>query len=208
MNWLTIPTNRRPTPPGEILLREFLEPLRITQLMRLASLLTGSMLALVLALPASARADYAGEAQLKKLLPLLGTWTCSDSSGVNPALRKPEIWTVTQEGGWVVSTITGNNPGTNYKRFDLVLQKYIQVDIRLVGGASTSETGDSDPLNATWTRSNPFDYPSSYYDPSPEKETFSGNRLTLAGQYIHGAKAAAYEQACTKLRAGRPPRPA
>ncbi len=28
---LTIPTNRRPTPPGEILLREFLEPLEITQ---------------------------------------------------------------------------------------------------------------------------------------------------------------------------------
>jgi len=27
----TIPTNRRPTPPGEILLREFLEPLGITQ---------------------------------------------------------------------------------------------------------------------------------------------------------------------------------
>lgn len=26
-----IPTNRRPTPPGEILLREFLEPLGITQ---------------------------------------------------------------------------------------------------------------------------------------------------------------------------------
>ena len=170
--------------------------------MRLASLLTGSMLALVLALPASARADYAGEAQTKKLLPLIGTWTCSDSSGVNPALRKPEIWTVTQEGGWVVSTITGNNPGTNYKRFDLVLQKYIQVDIRFdigaEGGASTSETGDSDPLNATWTRSNPFDYPSSWYDLSPEKETFSGNRLTLAGQYIHGAKAVAYEQVCTK----------
>jgi addiction module HigA family antidote len=28
---LTIPTRRRPTPPGEILLREFLEPLGITQ---------------------------------------------------------------------------------------------------------------------------------------------------------------------------------
>ena len=28
---LTIPTNRRPTPPGSILLREFLEPLGITQ---------------------------------------------------------------------------------------------------------------------------------------------------------------------------------
>ena len=28
---LTIPTHRRPTPPGEILLREFLEPLEITQ---------------------------------------------------------------------------------------------------------------------------------------------------------------------------------
>jgi addiction module HigA family antidote len=28
---LTIPTLRRPTPPGEILLREFLEPLQITQ---------------------------------------------------------------------------------------------------------------------------------------------------------------------------------
>ena len=28
---LTIPTHRRPVPPGEILLREFLEPLEITQ---------------------------------------------------------------------------------------------------------------------------------------------------------------------------------
>jgi len=28
---LTIPTQRRPTPPGEILLREFLEPLQMTQ---------------------------------------------------------------------------------------------------------------------------------------------------------------------------------
>lgn len=28
---LSIPTNRRPTPPGSILLREFLEPLGITQ---------------------------------------------------------------------------------------------------------------------------------------------------------------------------------
>jgi addiction module HigA family antidote len=28
---LTIPTHRRPVPPGEILLREFLEPLQITQ---------------------------------------------------------------------------------------------------------------------------------------------------------------------------------
>ena len=28
---LTIPANRRPTPPGEILLREFLEPLGLTQ---------------------------------------------------------------------------------------------------------------------------------------------------------------------------------
>jgi addiction module HigA family antidote len=28
---LTIPTHRRPTPPGSILLREFLEPLGITQ---------------------------------------------------------------------------------------------------------------------------------------------------------------------------------
>ena len=28
---LSIPSNRRPTPPGEILLREFLEPLEITQ---------------------------------------------------------------------------------------------------------------------------------------------------------------------------------
>jgi len=28
---LSIPTHRRPTPPGEILLREFLEPLGITQ---------------------------------------------------------------------------------------------------------------------------------------------------------------------------------
>ncbi len=28
---LTIPTHRRPTPPGEILLREFLEPLGLTQ---------------------------------------------------------------------------------------------------------------------------------------------------------------------------------
>jgi antitoxin HigA-1 len=28
---LTIPTKRRPTPPGNILLREFLEPLGITQ---------------------------------------------------------------------------------------------------------------------------------------------------------------------------------
>lgn len=28
---LTIPTNRRPTHPGEILLREFLEPLEMTQ---------------------------------------------------------------------------------------------------------------------------------------------------------------------------------
>lgn len=28
---LTIPTRRRPTPPGEILLREFLEPLGVTQ---------------------------------------------------------------------------------------------------------------------------------------------------------------------------------
>lgn len=28
---LTIPTNRRPIPPGSILLREFLEPLGITQ---------------------------------------------------------------------------------------------------------------------------------------------------------------------------------
>jgi addiction module HigA family antidote len=29
---LSLPTNRRPTPPGEILLREFLEPLGVTQL--------------------------------------------------------------------------------------------------------------------------------------------------------------------------------
>jgi antitoxin HigA-1 len=28
---LALPTNRRPTPPGEILLREFLEPLGMTQ---------------------------------------------------------------------------------------------------------------------------------------------------------------------------------
>src|ERR1700684_1291998 len=28
---LSVPTNRRPVPPGEILLREFLEPLQITQ---------------------------------------------------------------------------------------------------------------------------------------------------------------------------------
>jgi addiction module HigA family antidote len=28
---LTVPSNRRPTPPGEILLREFLQPLGITQ---------------------------------------------------------------------------------------------------------------------------------------------------------------------------------
>lgn len=29
---LSLPTHRRPTPPGEILLREFLEPLGMTQL--------------------------------------------------------------------------------------------------------------------------------------------------------------------------------
>lgn len=28
---LTVPTHRRPVPPGEILLREFLEPLKMTQ---------------------------------------------------------------------------------------------------------------------------------------------------------------------------------
>lgn len=170
--------------------------------MRLASLAIGLMLISALVLPASARADYAGEAQTKKLLPLLGTWTCAYKNGAPPGPQNPEIWTVTQEGGWVVSTITGNNPGTNYKRFDLVLQKYIQVDIRFdigqEGGASTSETGDSDPLNATWTRSNPFNYPSSWYDSSPEKETFSGNTFTLVGQYIHGATATPYKEVCTK----------
>ncbi len=169
--------------------------------MRCFALLTGSVLALVLALPASARADYAGEAQTKRLLPLLGTWTCTNN-GILPAQRNPEVWTVTQEGGWVVASITGDNPGMNYKRFDLVLQKYIQVDIRFdigQGGlASTSETSDIDPLNATWRRSNPFSYPSSYYDPSPEKETFSGNTLTLVGQYTHGGKATPYKTVCTK----------
>ena len=166
--------------------------------MRLALLAIVSILASALVLPASARADFAGEAQLKRLLPLLGTWTCTDHSGITPAQRNPDVWTVTQEGVWIVSSITGDNPGTNYKLFDLVLQKYIQVDMRLVGGVSTLETGDSDPLNATWTRSNPFNYPSSWHDPSPEQETFSGNTFTLAGQYIHGAKATPYKEVCTK----------
>lgn len=174
--------------------------------MRRTSLLAGSVLALALALPALAQADYAGEAQFKKLLPLLGTWTCTDNKGI-PAQRQPAVWTVTQEGDWVVSQITGNDPATNYKRYSLVLRKYIQVDIHFVGEPSTSETGDSDPLNATWTPSNPFNYPSSYYDrgttqtiaqTSPEKEAFSGNTLTLTGQYIYQGKITPYKEVCTK----------
>ena len=179
-------------------------------LMRRTSLLAGSVLALALALPALAQADYAGEAQFNKLLPLLGTWTCTDNRAM-PTLREPEVWTVTQEGDWVVSQITGTDPATNYKRYSLVLGKYIQVDIRFdigaEGGASTSETSDSDPLNATWTPSNPFNYPSSYYDrgtsqtiaqTSPEKEAFSGNTLTLTGEYIYQGKITPYKEVCTK----------
>jgi hypothetical protein len=174
--------------------------------MRRTSLLAGSVLALALALPALAQADYAGEAQLKKLLPLLGTWTCTDNRAM-PTLREPEIWTVTQEGDWVVSRITGIDPATNYKRYSLVLQKYIQVDVHFLGEVSTSVTGDSDPLNATWTPSNPFNYPSTYYDrgtsrtiaqTSAETETFSGNTFTLSGQYIYQGKITPYKEVCTK----------
>jgi hypothetical protein len=175
--------------------------------MRRSALLTGSMLALVLALSAAARADYAGEAQLKKLLPLLGTWTCTDNRGI-PAQRQPAVRTITQEGDWIVTQITGHyGTATTYTRYSLVLQKYIQVDINFVGEASTFETGNSDPLNATWTPSNPFNYPSSYYDrvtnltidqTSPETETFSGNTFTLSGQYIYQGKATPYKEVCTK----------
>jgi hypothetical protein len=174
--------------------------------MHRASLLTSSMLALALAIPTSAQADYAGEAQLKKLLPLLGTWTCTDNRAM-PTLREPEVWTVTQEGDWVVSRITGIDPATNYKRYSLVSQKYIQVDIHFLGDVSTSETGDSDPLNATWTPSNPFNYPNTYYDrgtsrtiaqTSAETETFSGNTFTLTGQYLYQGKVTPYKEVCTK----------
>jgi hypothetical protein len=174
--------------------------------MRRSALLTGSILALVLALPALARADYAGEAQFKKLLPLVGTWTCTDDKRM-PTLREPAVWTVTQEGDWVVSQITGTDPATNYIRYSLVLGKYIQVDIHLLGEPFTFETGDSDPLNATWTPSNPFNYPSSYYDrgtsqtiaqASPETEALSGNTLTLTGQYIYQGKMTPYKEVCTK----------
>jgi hypothetical protein len=173
---------------------------------RLALLAIGSTLALALALPALARADYAGEAQLKKLSPLLGIWTCTDNRGI-PAQRQPAVLTVTQEGDWVVSQIAGHYPAATYRRYSLVLQKYIQVDINFVGEVSTYETGDSDPLNATWTPSNPFNYPSSYYDrgttltiaqTSPETETFSGNTFTLSGQYIYLGKATPYKEVCTK----------
>jgi hypothetical protein len=174
--------------------------------MRRSALLTGSMLALVLALPALARADYAGEAQLKKLFPLLGTWTCTDNRGIL-AQRQPAVSTVTQEGDWIVTQITGHYPATTYTRYSLVVQKYIQVDINFVGEASTFETSDSDSLNATWTPSNPFNYPSSYYDrgttltiaeTSPQTETFSGNTFTLGGQYIYLGKATPYKEVCTK----------
>ena len=168
--------------------------------MRLASITSGLLLALALALPASAQSSTSpgytakDQAQFAKLAVGLGTWKCVDT----PPSKKPDIATTTREGNWFVTRETGDDPSTAYARWSHLLQAYFATVLDDGGGIGVYETTASDPNNATWKATNPFNLPANKRA-LPYTVSTSGNTSTSTGQYYDkNGKLATFKSVCTK----------
>jgi len=168
--------------------------------MRRLSLATGSLLVLALALPASAQMSMSpgytaqDKAQFAKLAEGVGTWTCVDT----PASKKADVVKTTLAGNWYISRETGDFPNTTYTRWNHSLKRYVSVTIGDEGATFVYQTTDSDPNNATWTPTNPFNVPANR-QALPSTVTLSGNTMTSVGKFRDAkGNIVSYKSVCTK----------
>lgn len=84
--------------------------------------------------------------QQAKLRAWVGTWTCVDS----PPSKKPDIETTKEEGNFLVTRETGDNPNTEYARWSHSYKMFYIVEIDDQGGTNVVSTKSVDPLNASW----------------------------------------------------------
>ena len=128
---------------------------------------------------ASASPYYAGpdKARYAKLLPLVGTYRCSDTSG-DPLYSAA----VTVDGAWIVWRESDDDPATEYLRWDGRRKLYVVLEVEHGGGYNASSTAGPDPLNATWAHDYPVDPMYSTFTTSFAKGVF-----TLSAKYlVHG----------------------
>jgi hypothetical protein len=128
---------------------------------------------------ASATQYYTGadQARFAKLLPLAGTYRCSDTSGDPPYKA-----TVKVEGAWLVWRENSRDPDTEYLRWNPQRKSYIVLEIENDGGFSASTTTAPNPLNATWKH----DYPTNPMY-STFTTSFSHGVFAVAAKFVvHG----------------------
>ena len=122
------------------------------------------------------------------LKPLIGKYTCSDTSG-----DKPYNAVVKQEGGWIVWREHKDDPSTEYIQWDRDRHAYVVLEVENGGGYSISTTSDIDPLNATWKHQYPV---TDVY--GPMHTTFANNVFTVAVQFHYNGKTRIGRLACKK----------
>lgn len=113
-------------------------------------------------------------AHMSALMPLLGTWTCSDTGSSKPY---PAI--VKSEGAWIVWRDSGEDKNTLYINWNDSMNAYVVANVAQEG-VEVSTTKDADPLNATWHVRFP---------PQTSGPTFtvaySGGTFSLARPYVN-----------------------
>ncbi len=144
-------------------------------------------------IPAAASADqyYSGadQARFAKLLPVTGTFRCSDTGD-----NKPYTATVKVEGAWVVWRENGTDPATEYIRWSPKRHLYVVVELENAGGYNVSTTTGPDPNNATWKHEYPVNKSYSTFTTS-----FSNGAFSVAAPYVVNGKRRVGRLSCQKL---------
>jgi hypothetical protein len=122
----------------------------------------------------SASFTAADQARFARIVPLTGTWSCSDTGG-----DKPYTATVKVEGAWVVWREKTDDPATEYIRWNHNLKSYVVAEVESSGGLEVSTTTGSDPLNASWKPQFPPEDSDSSFNTS-----FSNGIFKVVAKYV------------------------
>jgi len=125
---------------------------------------------------ASATPYYTGadEVSFAKLVPLTGTYRCTDTGGDPPYTARVKV-----EGAWLVWRENGSDPATEYIRWDAKRKVYLVIETGNDGEYNVSTTTGPDPLNAAWKHEYP---PSTMY--STFSTRFAHGEFSLVAKFM------------------------
>ena len=155
----------------------------------LTSVLILGTASMVMHANASAQGSAEDKVRGSKLMPLIGSWTCSDTGSAKPYSASVKV-----EGSWIVWRDNGEDANTIHVRFNPSMRAYVVANIDAEGDVEVSTTNAADPLNATWHVQFPTDTSGPVFTLKYSGGTFSLTRPFVA----HSGKRVVARLRCDK----------